>query len=704
MMPDKTDKDSDLFTERLVRAQHDLNAFVFSLLPFNPDSVQEVVQETNLALLAARAKYDPARPFMPWALSFAKYQVKAFLRDRNRERILYSSDLIDRIAEVYADSRPQPGQIDEQEDILRHLDICRKRLREPERALLALFYEQRLPVNQMSREVGMKPGSIRVTLCNIRKKLGNCLRSLCQLGDGPKGGGTGRAPLDRIIQTATEDGRPPSRRTFVKAAAELEKLGDGELREFVDQFRIHALLSGCTVRPRAISRRLPSFRQAAVRLAAGLAILLGAAALLFFLRPAGGRGAIGIVARAYCALGADGAPVTAETALRPGEWHWNNGLIQIKMNEGTSLLVEAPVRLRAFDARHILLYSGNVTVKMQKGETGFVIDTPRMKLTDLGTEFGVGVLPDGESQVQVFDGAVLATSNLRPVERTLTEGEGAAADRDGTLRSLPSEPSFFIRRMPKRDFVQPYGGMAFNKPRISSMEALPAARPPVIDGNLGDWPTNLSFRAACEPPYDKTYTAEARVMYDATNLYLAAEVGDPDPLRNRNADNPTYNFAGGSVIFRLATVPGLPDPLPAHLQKNNITSSREINACLASLICWYDAARRASRLTLCIGMDPRFTTTVSLPPGGWKGAFRRHPDGLGYTMEYAIPWSVFGATPPKRGETRANHWNIHWSDSGGRVCIGQLVENARQPSPEVAHLAPFNYCYYLPVWGKLTFK
>ena len=64
-----------------------------------------------------------------------------------------------------------------------------------------------------------------------------------------------------------------------------------------------------------------------------------------------------------------------------------------------------------------------------------------------------------------------------------------------------------------------------------------------------------------------------------------------------------------------------------------------------------------------------------LNPTEFKGAFRKDKDGLGYTLEYAIPWKLLNCAerPPQAGETHAALWMVHWSDENGRTCRGQLV-------------------------------
>ncbi len=65
-----------------------------------------------------------------------------------------------------------------------------------------------------------------------------------------------------------------------------------------------------------------------------------------------------------------------------------------------------------------------------------------------------------------------------------------------------------------------------------------------------------------------------------------------------------------------------------------------------------------------------------IDPPGWQGAFRRDPDGLGYTLEYRIPWSLLclGPEAPRAGDVTATSWTVHWSDRDGKLSRGHLVD------------------------------
>ena len=143
-------------------------------------------------------------------------------------------------------------------------------------------------------------------------------------------------------------------------------------------------------------------------------------------------------------------------------------------------------------------------------------------------------------------------------------------------------------------------------------------------------------------------------MYDAAHLYVAAHVGDPEPMRNASRDG--FQFAGGSVIVRLSTDRRLGWPLKGiNRQFQPQKPSRELladstNERVTSLILWYDAKSGRASLDLQHSFDFQ---PPAAAPAGWQGAFQKDADGLGYTLEYAIPWRLLHCeSDPPRGRRR----------------------------------------------------
>jgi hypothetical protein len=88
---------------------------------------------------------------------------------------------------------------------------------------------------------------------------------------------------------------------------------------------------------------------------------------------------------------------------------------------------------------------------------------------------------------------------------------------------------------------------------------------------------------------------------------------------------------------------------------------------------WYFAPKNQPCIDLAYGMH--FQGRITNPAGA-VGTFKKDEDGQGYVMEYAVPWKLLNCDkrPPQAGETLASCWNVHWSDEGGRVWQGYLID------------------------------
>ena len=402
---------------------------------------------------------------------------------------------------------------------------------------------------------------------------------------------------------------------------------------------------------------------------------------------------------------ADGREVRVSESVGRGGWSLQSGLISLAGADGVELVVEGPAVGEWLGAQHIRLTSGTVLVRMPKGRSGFVVDTEQMRVIDLGTEFGVSVSQSGDERVQVYDGLVRTESAASGAARELKAGSGLHLSAAGELVPAAFVEDRFIRRMPRTTPIT-LGGPLFNRSAVDSVEVMPAADKVSVDGQLTEWSRGTFFKSACEPPYAATYFVEGGMMYDATHLYVAAHVGDPEPMRNASGDD--FLFAGGSVIVRLSTDRRLGWPLKGkHRQLWPANPSRELLADstserVTSLIMWHDARSGKASLHL---QDSFELKSPAATPAGWKGTFQKDADGLGYTLEYAIPWRLLHceSDPPRAGDVMGALWTVHWSDADGRISFGQLVDVSNPQARSRAGVHPPAFFLDGTTWGRAVF-
>ena len=401
----------------------------------------------------------------------------------------------------------------------------------------------------------------------------------------------------------------------------------------------------------------------------------------------------------------DGEALQIGRQFSAGPLELRSGLVEFRTASGTILLLQGPARFEILDGLRGRLYSGNLVVRMPKGRSGFVVETPKMRVTDLGTEFGVAVADGGESQVQVYEGEVRAESTITGGEKRLKAGQAMRSEKGGGLVEDAASPNSFVRRFPPPAFPTEPGGTLFNTSVVEVVQVAVASTPVVIDGDLSEWTPAKPFQSACAPPYHASYFVEGRMMYDANNLYLAAHVGDPDPMCNRAGG--IMDFAGGSVIVRVSTDRNLGWPLKgSQLDAHNKKAPPlpdSVSQRVTSLILSYDKSAEQPRLRLQHGFI--FTPSAGpRPPEGWKGQFRMDTDGRGYTLEYAIPWRLLNCAedPPRAGDSMAALWMVHWSDANGRVCRGQLVD-VTSPQSQARGISPTHFFLHGPTWGRAEY-
>ncbi len=385
-------------------------------------------------------------------------------------------------------------------------------------------------------------------------------------------------------------------------------------------------------------------------------------------------------------------------ALGPGRLSLVAGVVEIALTNGVTMVFEGPGELELLAPMRAWLHSGQAVMHVPPNALGFQLETPVVQVVDLGTEFAVKAGPGLSTDVQVYQGVVITTpkpaATAGSFPQRLTAGNAARftpeANRPPQALAYASER--FVRRLPADKPIELEERLSpmFNSTRFEEVTISPPERTIVVDGDLSEWSDAGLFRAERSGPDAQGQFIAGRMRYDAEFLYIAAHIGDPAPMRNviDPATDGESGWRGGGLQVRLSTDRALGWPVDANasnyyqFRRIQPDAARLANATserLAHLTMWHHAPSAQHCLHVAYGMD--FHGGVVNPPG-YRAAFRQDADGHGYTLEYAIPWTLLNAPrPPQPGDTLAMSWTAHWSDEGGRLWRGQLVElrNASEP-------------------------
>lgn len=122
-----------------------------------------------------------------------------------------------------------------------------------------------------------------------------------------------------------------------------------------------------------------------------------------------------------------------------------SGLAEIIFQAGARMILQGPAMLEVRSRASAVLNRGKLTVTAEGPAKGFEVDSPGMKYTDLGTEFGVLVAQTGEQEVHVFRGRVQAEQGKQQGAGSREQGTGITkqaenAGGSGSPLSAPRSP------------------------------------------------------------------------------------------------------------------------------------------------------------------------------------------------------------------------------------------------------------------------
>lgn len=160
------------------RAEPIVRIFIASAIG-NSSRIDDIVQEVATIATEKFEDYDPDREFTRWALGIARHRVAKCIRTTMRDRHVFSSEMIDDLADVVADLQP------ESESRKAALRQCLAALKGRSRRIIEMHYQWGRQVQKIAEELGMSRVAVSAVLLRSRKALGQCIESRLKKEDPP---------------------------------------------------------------------------------------------------------------------------------------------------------------------------------------------------------------------------------------------------------------------------------------------------------------------------------------------------------------------------------------------------------------------------------------------------------------------------------------------------------------------------------------
>lgn len=170
-MPSLENENHERFLRYFMEHEDSLRIFLRTLL-FSRDEVREVMQEVAAVLWRKFDETMDSQAFRRWAFGVARMEALAFRRDRARDRLVFSEDVMELLAQAVED---HAESLDEERSAL---ETCLKRLPEKHRNLIQAAYAPGVRIQELAARLGKTSMAVYRALHRIRLTLMECTRRM----------------------------------------------------------------------------------------------------------------------------------------------------------------------------------------------------------------------------------------------------------------------------------------------------------------------------------------------------------------------------------------------------------------------------------------------------------------------------------------------------------------------------------------------
>jgi len=160
--------DESAYRQALERIAARLRGYLRRRMPGAPDDVEDLVQETLLAIHLQRGTYDPTLPLGSWVLAIARHKLVDLWRRRGRQDAL--NDPLDEVDEAALAVAGEAGEA--RRDLGRLLEA----LPEAQRQAILLTRVEGLSVAEASLRTGASESAIKVQVHRGLRRLADLVR------------------------------------------------------------------------------------------------------------------------------------------------------------------------------------------------------------------------------------------------------------------------------------------------------------------------------------------------------------------------------------------------------------------------------------------------------------------------------------------------------------------------------------------------
>lgn len=158
------------FLRLFLQCERRFYGFILTLLPNRADA-DDVLQDASLTMWDKFEPHNPPDDFAAWGCRIAYFKVLDYCKKRQRSRLVFSEQLLERLAETVVE-HADALHLDERREAL---SGCIGKLRARDRELLARRFAAEADVVEIASAYGRSADAIYKSLAKIRQILFDCV-------------------------------------------------------------------------------------------------------------------------------------------------------------------------------------------------------------------------------------------------------------------------------------------------------------------------------------------------------------------------------------------------------------------------------------------------------------------------------------------------------------------------------------------------
>ncbi len=158
------------YFQLLTTSQARIYGYILSLV-LNSDQANDILQQTNMVLWEKESEFELGTNFIAWAFRIAHFQVLAYRKKQDRDRLVFDDELIGDLAE-------SKSQFDETFEMRqRLLQSCIEKLNSRQRDIVQRCYRDGQRLQVIAEETNFNVNVIKQLLFRARTALINCVKA-----------------------------------------------------------------------------------------------------------------------------------------------------------------------------------------------------------------------------------------------------------------------------------------------------------------------------------------------------------------------------------------------------------------------------------------------------------------------------------------------------------------------------------------------